>query len=150
MDNKSYKKVCKDCGAVFYAETRRFRKCPECKLKRKVENARKEKAKYKKPCPKLKKEKTEKPKEKIIINQKQCRTCLYRWQGSEKVLGCDYYELVGHRRPSEPSPNCTCYKKYDAVERARLVSKQRDRLRRICLGNDKNEKEFLAYRNSRR
>ncbi len=144
-----YKKVCQDCGEVFYAETKLKRKCPECRKAGKSKYAKKYREQYKKPVATTKVKK-DTQKARIIINQKQCKTCLYRWQATGSILGCDYMELVGTMRPSEPSPNCKCYKKYNEVERASLVSKQRDRLNRICLDNDNNSKEFRAYRNGRR
>lgn len=146
MTGKIYEKVCSDCGKVFYADTKYKRKCPKCIESKRREYRKKQREQYKKPECVMEKRKAEKPAERMIINQKQCKTCLYRWQATGSVLGCDYLELVGHMRPSEPSPNCTCYEKYNAVERSRLVSKQK----RIYMADDNDIREFRAYRSSRR
>lgn len=62
------------------------------------------------------------------VDRTQCRTCLYRPTETERQegnFGCAYIILTEHRRPSEPSPNCTAYKPYTKAERKRLE----DRLR---------------------
>lgn len=38
----------------------------------------------------------------------QCKSCVYRGMTTGT---CDYYEIVGRRRPCDPSPNCTVYEK---------------------------------------
>ena len=55
------------------------------------------------------------------VNKMQCRTCLYK--SKDKIFGCNYIILTGCRRPCEPSPNCTAYKKYSRREREQLDKK---------------------------
>ena len=57
---------------------------------------------------------------KVIKNNiKQCKKCLYRayiaCSGQEYY--CSYILLMGHRRPCDPSPNCTVFKPYNKKER---------------------------------
>lgn len=64
-------------------------------------------------------------KRKKEIDTTQCKGCLYRASQYEKrVMGnnCSYMFLMNHRRPCEPSPNCTVFKKYNKKERQELVN----------------------------
>lgn len=57
------------------------------------------------------------------VNRKQCRTCLYRAAGGKNTYqahNCEYILLMGHIRPSPPSPDCTAYQKFNPKERNRL------------------------------
>ncbi len=57
------------------------------------------------------------------INRTQCRTCLYRAANTEhsnQTHNCEYILLVGHMRPSQPSPKCTVYERYDKKKRDEL------------------------------
>lgn len=60
------------------------------------------------------------------VDTTQCKKCLYRPPSyGEHTLpfGCWYIVLTGKRRPSEPSPNCTAFVKYDRRERAKMNAK---------------------------
>lgn len=66
-----------------------------------------------------------KPKPEFKVDTTQCKKCLYRPpkdRGFETIFGCYYIFLMGHRRPSEPSPNCTVFKKYTRKERNKLIA----------------------------
>ena len=76
-------------------------------------------------------EKTKKKKSPFCnkVDTTQCKNCLYRPPNfGEYALpfGCYYIVLTGKRRPSEPSPNCTAFKKYNRREREKLDRKLRD------------------------
>ena len=59
------------------------------------------------------------------VDRTQCSHCLYRpIRGFEShIFGCAYIFFMGKRRPSEPSPNCTAFKKYNKAERRKLEEK---------------------------
>lgn len=61
------------------------------------------------------------------VDNTQCKNCLYRASKRLKLeMGCNcaYILLMEHSRPSEPSPNCTVFKKYNKNERQRLVQRK--------------------------
>lgn len=94
-------KKCELCGKTMRNVRRNRKYCYECNKKK---WHRSEKIHY---GMKIK----HKPPDKINPNYgdfSQCKTCIYRGVFTQS---CDYYFIVGHRRPSEPSPNCTVYKK---------------------------------------
>ncbi len=66
---------------------------------------------------------------KYKVDRTQCRHCLYRpIQGFESnVFGCAYIFFTGKRRPSEPSPNCTAFKKYNRAEREKMVKEMKQK-----------------------
>ena len=109
-------RICKDCGAEFDGKPK-SRFCPSCRLKRTQEGQRKRNASvramiksgtsYKKPV--LAKRKIEPIVQKIDITQ--CKKCVYRTWIDNTTIGCGYLIHTGHRRQSEPSPNCTVFKK---------------------------------------
>lgn len=59
------------------------------------------------------------------VDRTQCKECLYRplrgWESH--VFGCAYICFTGKRRPSEPSPNCTAFKRFNKTERKQLEAK---------------------------
>ncbi len=71
--------------------------------------------------------KKEKRKKKPIstVDRTQCSHCLYRpIKGFEShIFGCAYICFTGKRRPSEPSPNCTVFEKYNKEKRKELEAK---------------------------
>ncbi len=70
-----------------------------------------------------------KPKTKSKVDKTQCKNCLYRPPGRDELditFGCFYILLMGHRRPSEPSPNCTVFKEYNREERLKMVQKAKE------------------------
>lgn len=112
MDRKM---KCEICGKGFYYE-RKCKYCPECRENGSVYKKRLEmQREWNKRARALK----DKAKQRAKVDDRQCRTCLYRAYGEcwGNGLRCDYLELTGHMRPSEPSPNCTAYKRYSDAER---------------------------------
>ena len=75
----------------------------------------------------------EKPKKKKApscnkVDTTQCKKCLYRpatYGTFDMPFGCWYILLTGKRRPSEPSPNCTAFVKYNRKERAKMDRRAR-------------------------
>jgi hypothetical protein len=62
-------------------------------------------------------------KRKKKIDVTQCKGCLYRAaQDTKNKMGCNcvYILLMKHKRPCEPSPNCTVFKNYNKKERQEL------------------------------
>lgn len=69
-----------------------------------------------------------KPKTTNKVDKTQCRKCLYRPPHRDELditFGCYYIFFMGHRRPSEPSPNCTAFKEYNIKERQKLLDELR-------------------------
>lgn len=67
-------------------------------------------------------------KKKCTVDRTQCKNCLYQppnYEGLDHIFGCYYIIYTGKRRPSEPSPNCTAFKKYNRAERKKLEAKLR-------------------------
>ena len=61
------------------------------------------------------------------VDASQCEKCLYRAsRTARRDMGnnCAYIFLMNHRRPSEPSPNCTAFRKYNYEERQQLEFKR--------------------------
>ena len=68
----------------------------------------------------MSKRKWNRKKQRVDITQ--CEKCLYRptLSDSNFHVGCAYIFLMGHRRPSEPSPNCTVFKKFNKKDRQKI------------------------------
>mgnify|MGYP003301521065 CR=1 FL=1 len=78
-----------------------------------------------------------KPQTSYKVDTTQCKKCLYRppKYGTHDIpFGCYYIFLMGHRRPSEPSPNCTAFKLYSRRERAKLIYDLRQKFVRGDMG----------------
>jgi len=53
----------------------------------------------------------------------QCKTCKYRGIMDNSMKFCDYFSIVGQKRPSkEPSPNCTSYEKGKPDKKTKIFS----------------------------
>ena len=88
---------CLRCGRAVGTATKYCRPCREA-LKKEVPGANKQRFTMK---------------DLMRIKNVQCKTCKYGWKmrnGTDNYL-CDYLEITGHKRPCEPSPNCTVYEK---------------------------------------
>ena len=74
--------------------------------------------------------KTKQKKTTYKVDNTQCKKCLYR--ASQRVkneMGCNcvYIFLMNHRRPSEPSPNCTAFRKYNKKERQQMEQELKEK-----------------------
>jgi hypothetical protein len=75
------------------------------------------------------KEKWKSLKQKKKVDITQCKSCLYRAsKRSKNEMGCNcvYIFLMNRRRPCEPSPNCTVFKKYSKKERQELANRRKE------------------------
>ncbi len=140
-----YMRKCSACGADFASDKKKASRCPECKRK----TIKRMRDSCKKPGAIRKTMKKPKAKDNVFgLHRKkadttQCRTCLYRTQEDDRDYFCYYIALTGHRRPCEPSPDCTAYERYS--------KKKRDRLEEVfkavpLLPTSENEKAYSEYK----
>ena len=57
------------------------------------------------------------------VDTTQCKRCLYRAKERtrrEMGFNCVYILLTNKKRPCDPSPNCTVFRKYNKKERQEL------------------------------
>lgn len=112
MEEKTYKKVCPDCGEIFYAETKLKRKCPECRKTKKREYAKSRREQYKKPeaVNKVQKVNRQTKKKSTAPDMRRCKNCFYGAILDNNYQICDYISITGHSRPCLPGAECTVFK----------------------------------------
>lgn len=73
----------------------------------------------------MKKKRKRRTQKKTTVDITQCKKCLYRPadRPENNIFNCFYIIYMGHRRPCEPSPNCTVFKRYNRKARSELIKR---------------------------
>ena len=98
-------RICESCGQEFEGGPRTLH-CPSCKAKRRKESQKRYNENRRQRTGRAKREK-------IKVDDTQCRTCEYGKKGiyvNRNQYMCDYWSITGKLRLCEPSPNCEKYK----------------------------------------
>lgn len=109
---------CECCGESFETSGRMLKLCPACRNYKTAKSVYREGTRPRdqvggKPARPVKKDKP---------NITQCRTCRYsaKYSDFSGAVLCDYIGVTGHRRPCEPSPNCTVYEKGKEIRKWKM------------------------------